>query len=190
MKPQVSVKHASFREPGRWFLRKWLTLLALAFVLIPHLASDAVGQSHVAKGGTVGIRNETEKELFFSLICMCGCPRETLGTCTCEYSGERRDELREMLEGGMSIQAVQKAYSAKFGTKSLALPPNEGLSRLIWALPLLGIVLGAVLIVTVARRWVRQGAAAQKQAAPLPSNASRDDYDDKLDRELSDLDRE
>jgi cytochrome c-type biogenesis protein CcmH/NrfF len=194
MKLQASVKRApgaaSVREPGRWFLRKWLTLLALAFVLIPHLASDAVGQSHVAKGGTVGIRNETEKELFFSLICMCGCPRETLGTCTCEYSGERRDELREMLEGGMSIQAVQKAYSAKFGTKSLALPPNEGLSRLIWALPLLGIVLGTALIVVVARRWVRQGAAAQKVKAPLEANAPRDDYDDKLDRELSDLDRE
>ena len=90
----------------------------------------------------------------------------------------------------MSIQAVQKAYSAKFGTKSLALPPNEGLSRLIWALPLLGIVLGAALIVVVARRWVRQGAAAQKVKAPLEANAPRDDYDDKLDRELSDLDRE
>lgn len=184
------VKGLARREPGRWFLRRWLTLIALAITLIPSIASDAVGQAHVTRGGTVGIQNDTEKQLFFSLICMCGCPRETLGTCTCDYAGERRDELRDMLAGGMTIQAVQKAYSAKFGTKSLALPPNEGLSRLIWALPLVMVIAGAVLVVVVARRWVKRGKQAAAAAAPGSADGPRDDYDDKLDRELRDLDRD
>lgn len=177
------------REPGRWFVRKWLTLIALAITLIPTIASDAVGQAHVNRGGTVGIQNQTERDLFFSLICMCGCPRETLGTCACDYGGERREELREMLTSGMSVQAVQKAYAAKFGTKSLALPPNEGLSRLIWAAPLILVIAGAVLVVVVARRWVKRGAASQAKAPVAPAGP-RDEYDDKLDRELKDLDRE
>jgi cytochrome c-type biogenesis protein CcmH len=176
-------------EPVRRALRKWLTLLAMTIVLIPHLASDAIGQAHVTRGGTVGIQNDVEKQLFFSLICMCGCPRETLGTCTCEYAGERREELRDMLTSGMSIQAVQKAYSAKFGSKSLALPPNEGWSRAIWAAPLLLLIGAAIGMVRVARRWVKRGQRAGEAAQVAPEAAPRDAYDDKLDRELSDLDR-
>jgi cytochrome c-type biogenesis protein CcmH/NrfF len=176
-------------EPFRRALRKWLTLLAMTITLVPYLASDAIGQAHVTRGGTVGIQNDEEKQLFFSLICMCGCPRETLGTCTCEYAGERREELREMLVGGMSIQAVQKAYAAKFGSKSLALPPNEGWSRAIWAAPLLLLVGAAFVMVRVARRWVKRGAREAGQAASAPADAPRDAYDDKLDHELSDLDK-
>ena len=38
-----------------------------------------VGQGMV-RSGTVGIENDTERKLFWSIICTCGCPRETLGT--------------------------------------------------------------------------------------------------------------
>ncbi len=187
--PSANTALLAKREPGRWFLRKWLTLIALAITLIPAIASDAVGQNHVTRGGTVGIQNDTERQLFFSLICMCGCPRETLGTCACDYGGERRDELREMLTSGMSIEAVQKAYAAKFGSKSLALPPNEGLSRLIWTLPLFLVIAGAVFVIVIARRWVKRGAAEQAKRPVVPEGP-RDAYDEKLDRELKDLDRE
>jgi cytochrome c-type biogenesis protein CcmH/NrfF len=94
-----------------------------------------------------------------------------------------------MLTGGMSIQAVQKAYAAKFGSKSLALPPNEGWSRAIWAAPLLLLVGAALVMVRVARRWVKRGQRQGSEAQTAPDTAPRDAYDDKLDRELSDLDK-
>lgn len=179
------------REPLRRLLRRALLVSACVLVAPQFLPEEAVGQAHVMRGGTVGIQNDTEKQLFFSLICMCGCPRETLGTCTCEYGGERRDELRAMLQDGMSIQAVQKAYAARFGSQSLAVPPNEGASRLIWLAPLVAVLAAAFLVIRLMRRWAARG--AEKNPVPLAAGKGankRDEYDDKLDDELRELDRE
>jgi cytochrome c-type biogenesis protein CcmH/NrfF len=166
-----------------------------ALAIVPTwLPREAIGQAHVDKGGTVGIENETQRELFFSLICACGCPRETLGTCTCTYGNARRDELRDMLAQGLSIQAIQDAYGKRFGSEFLALPPNKGASRLIWALPLVAFIGGAVLVVALLRSWTRRGRASARTAdaksADENPDRTRDAYDDKLDEQLKELDRE
>lgn len=188
-------------EPVRRWVRRLLVIFAFAIVAPTVMPGRAVGQAHVDKGGSVGIQSQTERDLFFSLICMCGCPRETLGTCTCGYAGERREELREMIAQGLSVQAIQKAYAARFGTQSLAVPPSEGFGALIWAFPLLAFVAGAFLVARLLRRWTATGAANAKTAdAAAQARAEgagaggkggrRDAYDDKLDDELKELDRE
>jgi len=188
-------------QPSPEPLRRWIrvalfvgAVLAIAPTLIPN---EAIGQAHVDKGGTVGIQNETEKALFFNLICACGCPRETLGTCTCGYANERRDELRAMLGQGMTVQGIEEAYGKRFGTHFLALPPNKGASRLIWALPLVAFIAGAFLVVSLLRKWTRRGQASAKIADAAAAKdvgedgvRKRDAYDDKLDDELKELDRE
>jgi cytochrome c-type biogenesis protein CcmH len=179
-------------EVARRWVRRVLFVGSVVLIAPTVMTSEAVGQSHVTRGGTVGIKNETERELFFGLICMCGCPRETLGTCACEYGTERRSELRQMLEGGMDIQAVQKAYSDRFGTQAVALPPNSGASRLIWAAPLVGLILGAFGIVRLMRKWSAKGSRDAKTAddAKPKGPVKRDAYDERLDDELKELDRE
>ncbi len=172
-----------------------VALLAAGLLLVmPAIGvHDAVGQAHVDKGGTVGIQNDVERSLYYSLICTCGCPRETLGTCTCDFAAERRDELRGMLTGGMGIEAIQKAYVARFGDQALAVPPNAGASRLVWAVPLVALVVGAFLATRMLRRWSKKGAdhrAADAAASAATGPLKRDAYDDKLDDELKELDRE
>lgn len=191
-------------DPARVWLRRTLFALAVFVAAPTFLPGDAVGQSHVDHGGTVGIQNDTERQLFKSLICMCGCPRETLETCTCDYGTARRGELRDMLQSGMSIQAIQKAYGARFGTKSLATPTNEGFGALIWVFPLALIIGAAVGVGFMLRRWSARGALAAASAAGAPDAApidgktggksktksgpaQRDAYDDRLDEELKDL---
>ncbi|MFO0551384.1 MAG: cytochrome c-type biogenesis protein CcmH [Polyangiaceae bacterium] len=178
-------------EPARTWTRRMLFVLLLVGSLPFLTAGEAVGQSHNVTGsGTVTIKNETERTLFFSLICMCGCPRETLGTCPCDYGSARRAELREMLDNGMSIEAIQKAYGDRFGTNALALPPNKGASRLIWALPLVAFIAGAILVARLLRRWAARGAAERAAQPATAGNAKRDEYDDKLDAQLRELDNE
>jgi cytochrome c-type biogenesis protein CcmH len=185
---------ASARRLRRAF-RAALLAVGLALV-VPTLGMGlAVGQgSHNVRGGTIGIRNEVERQLFSSLICMCGCPRETLGTCTCDYASERRDELRSAIDAGLTIEAIQKSYVKRFGTQALAVPPSEGANALIWILPLVLLAGGAVLAVRILRGWAARGAsqAASREAAARTSTgpAVRDAYDDKLDDELRELDRE
>lgn len=197
------------REPVRRWVRRILLVLAVVIMAPTVYPGRAVGQAHNDRGGSVGIQTEAEKNLFFSLICMCGCPRETLGTCTCDYANQRRSELRDMLTQGMTAQAIQKAYGARFGTESLAVPTNEGVGALIWALPLFAFIAGAFLVVRLLRKWTARGAAQVASAAGAHSGTTaspkadesspstdpntksgRDAYDDRLDDELKDLDRE
>ncbi|MEZ4300909.1 MAG: cytochrome c-type biogenesis protein CcmH [Polyangiaceae bacterium] len=186
-------------------LRKLIT--AAAFLLAG--ASSFVGlESHgqevgqgMVRSGTVGIENDTERKLFWSLICTCGCPRETLGTCTCGWAHDRREELREMLKEGKSIEQIQAAYSERFGSQALAVPPSEGANRLLYLVPLALVAVGAAFVVTLLKSWSRKGRGAgsgggsgsgdEAPGSAVPkTKPSRDDYDDKLDDELRRLDDE
>ncbi|WP_437528219.1 cytochrome c-type biogenesis protein CcmH [Sorangium sp. So ce726] len=177
-----------------------ITLLvagALALVVLVRSPEFAHGQQlgeGMQRSGVVGIANDIERKLFWSLICTCGCPRETLGTCTCGTAHERRDQLRAALASGLSIEAIQAAYAERYGAEALAVPPNKGSQRLLYLLPLGAIVVGAGIVVATLRRWKRRsdeaGAAGQQRSPKGVVPGARDDYDDKLDEELKSLDRE
>jgi len=168
---------------------------SLGAAVLSFYPADAIGQ-HSGGNGTVEIHNETERQLFWSLICTCGCPRETLGTCPCDIATARREALREMLQQGKSVEQAQDAYVALYGSKSLAVPRNQGANRLLWAVPALAIVLGAWFAVYTLRRFQRRSqdidaaAAAKVKTSPAKESKGRDDYDDRLDQELKDLDNE
>ncbi|WP_437811837.1 cytochrome c-type biogenesis protein [Sorangium sp. So ce1078] len=176
-----------------------ITLLAagvIALVVLLRSPEFAHGQQlgeGMLRSGTVGIQNETERKLFWSLICTCGCPRETLGTCTCGTAHERRDQLRAALASGLSIEAIQAAYAERYGAEALAVPPNKGSQRLLYLFPLGAILVGAGIVIVTLRRWKRRsdeaGAAGERSRKGVVPGA-RDDYDDKLDEELKNLDRE
>lgn len=179
-------------------LRKLLYAAAFAFAgaasLVGHDShGQEIGQGMV-RSGQVGIQNDVERKLFWSLICTCGCPRETLGTCTCGWAHDRREELRAMLNSGMSVEETQAEYSKRFGTQALAVPPSSGGNRLIYLVPLALIVAGAGAVITLLRRWSKKGGGAP---APEPKGGaaggpktkpSRDEYDDRLDDELKRMD--
>lgn len=176
-------------------VRLSLYAIAIAFVaastFLDHQAhGQEVGQGMV-RSGQVGIQNETEHKLFWSLLCTCGCPRETLGTCTCGWAHQRRDELREMLSQGMTIEAIQQAYAERFGPQALAVPPNTGANRLLYIVPITLIVGCAAIVITSLRRWRRRSDAADKSASREGADpAERDELDEKLDDELKRMDDE
>jgi cytochrome c-type biogenesis protein CcmH len=186
-------------------LRKLLYATAIAFAaattfapLVTH--GQEIGQGMV-RSGTVGIENDTERKIFWSLICTCGCPRETLGTCTCGWAHDRREELRQMLKSGMSVEQAQAEYAKRFGSQALAVPPSTGANRLLYVLPLLLVVLGAGLVISLLRSWSKKGGGAPQpvketgdgaaaSGKPPMTKPSRDEYDDKLDEELRRMDDE
>lgn len=154
--------------------------------------ADAIGQ-HSGGNGTVEIHNETERQLFWSLICTCGCPRETLGTCACDIASSRREALRDLLSQGKSVEQAQDAYVSLYGAKSLAVPRNQGSNRLLWAGPAFFILVGAGIVVYALRRFQQrsrelEASKPKEKASATKDSSARDDYDDRLDQELKDLD--
>ena len=85
------------------------------------------------------------------------------------------------LHDGVSAQTLSKDIT-------VAVPPNTGIFRAIWLIPVLGIGLGAFGLGRMVRRW-RQG--DQAAAGPTEKGSAappRDAYDARLDDELKDLD--
>lgn len=163
--------------------------LASATAIGAVATAQQLGQ-HMVRDGTVGIKDDTERRLFSALICTCGCPRETLSTCTCGIAAERRDVLRAQLQSGMDLASIEAAYAKLYGPQALAIPPNTGANRLVWALPLGALIAGAGAVGVVLRRWQRRGAvdAVSSEASSEAQPSRRDAYDDKLDDELRNLD--
>jgi cytochrome c-type biogenesis protein CcmH len=164
--------------------------VGLALLASTPAAGQDIGGA-MDRTGTVGIQNDTERLLFWSLLCTCGCPRETLGTCTCGYAHDRRAELRAELGKGKSIEQIQAWYVKRFGTQALSVPPSSGGSRALYIAPLLAIVAGAGFLIMTLRRWrARADAAGAAAAAAAPTKAAggHDEYDARLDDELKNLD--
>lgn len=192
--------HPSIR-PSR--AARWVraALVGGALVLaVPEAALGPEGATATAqqlgegmkRTGTVGIASEDERRLFYSLICTCGCPRETLGTCTCDFAHARREELRALLDQGKAIEVIQELYAKRYGMHALAVPPNTGGSRALWAVPLVAIVGAAGGVVLALRRWKKRGGGGGGPGAggsPPTKDTARDAYDDRLDRELEELER-
>jgi cytochrome c-type biogenesis protein CcmH/NrfF len=182
----------------RTFLRA--LLVAPAAALVPAVAfAQAKMAEGMAKGSGIRIKSDQERRVFADLLCMCGgCQRESLSECICGQADDYRSEVRAMLAEGLSQEQIKAEWVRRFGPQALSVPPNEGASRLLYIAPLVGIVAMAAFVVTVLKRFrardvAKAGAAAKAAAKAGPgavAGGGRDEYDDKLDEELKQLDDE
>ncbi len=138
--------------------------------------------------GTVHIENPREHALFNSLRCMCGtCPRDLLSTCSCSDAEDAREALRKKIAEGETNDQIILEYAQQYGSEALSIPPNRGGMRAIYAVPLVAFGAGGAGVIVLIRRWKGQK-GDKKSSTKGGTEAKRDDYDDRLDEELRDLD--
>jgi cytochrome c-type biogenesis protein CcmH/NrfF len=179
-------------ESRVWSGARGVAATAASVVLGIMLAATPAARAQTMPGmadtntGTVHIESDVERSVFGALRCMCGtCARDLLSTCTCETAEEARQKIRAKLIAGETRDEIVSEYSAQYGLESLAVPPNRGIFRAIWAIPLVAIALGALALGRLMRRW-RAGPQPVTGAAPAVATP-RDAYDARLDDELEDL---
>ena len=178
----------------RTFLRALLSLPASALLAAAPLAAFAqqLGEG-MDRGGMLDIRSDEERQVFGDLQCTCGCPREAISTCTCGIAAGFRTEVRAMMAKGMTEEEIKAEWVRRYGTQALTVPSNTGANRLLYVAPLAVIAGMGAVAVWVLRRFRRAGLKslekAEAAAAPV-AGAKRDEYDDKLDEELKQLDDE
>jgi cytochrome c-type biogenesis protein CcmF len=139
--------------------------------------------------GVVRIANGEERAIFGALHCMCGCARDLLSTCSCEWADGARERIREKLRAGETQEAIIAEYESEHGLESLAVPPNRGLLKAIWIVPVVGIAFGAFGLARMMRRWRRGAGTDPAKGSESPSAVEpRDVYDARLDDDLKGLD--
>ncbi len=109
------------------------------------------------------------------------CENEPLDACRTAACQQWRAEIAQLLSNGQSEQQIKDYFVARYGVRVLAQPPAEGASLWLYVLPLVGLIVGAVIVVTLMRRM---RARATPPAVTPPAPTSGDEYVDRVERDL------
>jgi cytochrome c-type biogenesis protein CcmF len=165
--------------------------MLLLMLLLPGMGASLLAQ-HVESAQTVTVipRTALERDLFKSIICMCGtCGRQRVGECTCGKAAEMREEISGLVTKGMTREQVFQYYIDKYGSQEpLAEPIDKGFNRLAWLLPYIAGIAGLGAVIGVAFRWSRRPGPRTAPPAPEPATAADTELSSRLDDELRDLD--
>jgi cytochrome c-type biogenesis protein CcmH len=113
------------------------------------------------------------------------CWTQTIDIHDSEISLSMRHEIRRRLRNGESADAIQASFVRRYGPKILAVQPNSPLKGVFIGL---SVVMGGAGIASALMigRWRKQ---SKPSGAPETKRSeARDEWDDKLDKELDDLD--
>ena len=149
-----------------------LAVAALSFLAQP-AAAQSTGPSHAGFDPNapttghfhVGEIGEKLMLLETALKCDCGCGLD-VHSCQfqmqCGTSPVWSVRIREALERGETVEAIQAGFVADFGTQVLMAPPREGFNLVGYFLPSVAIITAGMLIGLLVK-----GGAGHKRPAPV-----------------------
>ncbi|MCC7235103.1 MAG: cytochrome c-type biogenesis protein CcmH [Bryobacterales bacterium] len=124
------------------------------------------------------------KRVGMRLACLCGACKNSVGDCPmigCHYSAPARARIGQMLDKGMSDDAIVAVFVKEQGLKALVVPPAEGFNLLAWWMPVAAVLIGLLAIY----KWISH----MRKPAPVPEMdpSVLDKYRDSIDQNLSKL---
>jgi cytochrome c-type biogenesis protein CcmH len=117
------------------------------------------------------------------------CNGVRLDNCDLQACVQMRQQISDRLAAGVPKEQIKQEFVAQYGPVVLGEPPREGLNWLVWLLPVVALIGGAVWIFMTLRGWTKAPAApasAAPAAEPLTPSASvhSDDYLAQVDADL------
>ena len=129
-------------------LRRWLPWILLGVVAIGAIAWAAwPGGSPTAAQRAHNLATE--------LKCP-DCEGLSVADSSTASAGAIRADIKQRIAHGESDSEIRQAYVDLYGDSILLSPSSSGLGFLVWGLPVVAIVLGAVGLALAFRRWQRQ----------------------------------
>ena len=121
-----------------------------------------------------GAQDDRAHQIGKKLKCMCGKCNDTAATCSHmggEFSGPCEASAKGMLKKidqqvarGDSDDLIVQSFVQEYGQVVLIEPPRSGIGRVAWAMPILYLVGGAILVVLVISRWRKRPVPATQMA--------------------------
>lgn len=171
-----------------------LSAAAIAVLGVAPLEGQSTGPRHegydptVSAGGHYHEGELGEKLMILetALKCECGCGLD-VHSCQfamqCGTSPVWSARIREALEAGESVEAIQASFVADYGTEVLMMPPAEGFNLLGYFLPAMAILAAGVLVGIIAR-------GNETRQALAPVSELSDDEEARLQAAMKTLDAE
>lgn len=157
-----------------------LTLIAsglLASVLLVSGITPVMAQQPTPSDNEV---NRVAKQLYCPV-----CENIPLDVCPTQACAEWRELIRQKIAGGWSDEQIKDYFALQYGDRVLAEPPRRGLNWLVYLLPPIFFLGGALIVYSVLRKMRKTSGpfAAETDAAGSPSEDA-DPYLRKVEEEL------
>lgn len=109
------------------------------------------------------------------------CENVPLDVCPTQACAQWRELIRQRLAEGWTEQQIKDYFVQQYGARVLAEPPPEGLNWLVYIIPPISVLVGALLVFRVMKAW--KTAASHAAQPDLPPTLD-DDYVHRLEEEL------
>ncbi|GAB4542724.1 MAG: hypothetical protein Fur002_13470 [Anaerolineales bacterium] len=153
----------------KWSVANTLFLAALLAAMFLPFAS-AAAQTRVPTDDEV---NAIARKLYCPV-----CESTPLDVCPTEACHQWREQIRSMLSEGKTEDEILQYFEQQYGARVLAEPPKKGFFWLVYLVPLLIILAGAVILFRSMKAWTKPAPA--EETSPAPS----DDYLARMEEEL------
>jgi cytochrome c-type biogenesis protein CcmH len=111
------------------------------------------------------------------------CENTPLDVCPTEACRQWRDLIRQQLAQGWSEDRIRQYFVDQYGARVLAEPPATGLNWLVYVLPPLLILAGAIMLLRAMRAWTKPGTPVAAEPG-TQNEAPKDEYVARLEEEL------
>ena len=156
----------------------------VALLLLIALTSVALAQDGTPPAPTPPVRQVVTADDVNRIARQMYCPvceNEPLDACRTAACQQWRAQIGQMLTEGQTEQQIKDYFVARYGVRVLAQPPAQGTSLLLYVLPLIGLVVGIVIVVWLLRRFRARAAQA---STVVPPTSTGDEYIDRVERDL------
>jgi len=151
--------------------------LALLTLLFPDLSVTAQYHNEEAL-------QQQAREIYDLIMCPL-CAGQTIARSSNETSRQMRDLVLKKLRQGESKEEILQYFESRYGERILATPNKKGFNLILWILPFVLVVLAAIAIYFLIRRW-----STRVPVIPVP-NFDEDrlsEYKERLEKELKQFD--
>ena len=94
------------------------------------------------------------------------CENTPLDVCPTLACKQWRDTIRDQLAQGWTQGQIEQFFADQYGDRVLATPPATGLNWLVYLLPPLAFVAGAVILAGAVRSWRKPLVSTFESASP------------------------
>ena len=129
------------RTAGPWIVLGLVVVGALAVAAWP-------------RGGTESVTDHTRR-LAAEIRCV-DCEGLSVADSSTQTAREQRRDIAHRIRTGETDGDIRRVYVDRYGESVLLKPTSSGVGVLVWALPVIALILGAGGIVLALRRWQRQ----------------------------------
>lgn len=127
--------------------------ILLAAILLSIFFS-VFSQSSVAAQDSTPVTDDEVNEVARKLYCPV-CENIPLDVCPTQACAQWRALIREKLEAGWTVEQIQEYFATQYGDRVLPEPPKKGINWLVYILPPIMILGGAILL-----GWIVKGIKA------------------------------